>query len=294
MNVIDYRKESVMDQKEYYQDKICIVTGANSGIGYALSEELLKRGATVYMAGRNPEKVAKAAAQLSAYEGQVRTLVVDVTKQVQTGIEDTAAEAGRLDMLFKNAGISLLGLFETATLDDWKTMIGTNLWSVIYGVHAAVPIMLKQGFGHIVNTSSVGGIIPFPMQTIYNCIKYGVTGLSESLRYEYAEKGLRFSAICPGATATAIYEKQLGKTDNKMKIPDTAYPADKAASFVLDRVAVQKGIIIVPEGFLNDLWKGYVLGEEPSEIALLNQAHDRRIALEQGDPASAAAMSMHL
>jgi len=221
---------------------------------------------------------------------------VDVTKQeqVQTAIEGTAAEAGRLDMLFNNAGISLLGLFETATLDDWKTMIGTNLWSVIYGVHAAVPIMLKQGFGHIVNTSSVGGIIPFPMQTIYNCIKYGVTGLSESLRYEYAEKGLRFSTICPGATATAIYEKQLGKTDNKMKIPDTAYPADKAASFVLDRVAVQKGIIIVPEGFLNDLWKGYVLGEEPSEIALLNQAHDRRIALEQGDPASAAAMSMHL
>ena len=59
MNVIDYRKESVMDQKEYYQDKICIVTGANSGIGYALSEELLKRGATVYKAGRIPEKVAK-------------------------------------------------------------------------------------------------------------------------------------------------------------------------------------------------------------------------------------------
>ena len=279
-----------MKTEDYYQDKICIVTGANSGIGYALSEELLKRGATVYMAGRNREKVEKAAAQLSAYKEWVRTLVVDVTKQeqVQTAIEGTAAEAGRLDMLFNNAGISLLGLFETATLDDWKTIIDTNLWSVIHGVHA------KQGFGHIVNTSSVGGIIPFPMQTIYNCIKYGVTGLSESLRYEYAEKGLRFSTICPGATATAIYEKQLGKTDNKMKIPDTAYPADKAASFVLDRVAVQKGIIIVPEGFLNDLWKGYVLGEEPSEIALLNQAHDRRIALEQGDPASAAAMSMHL
>jgi len=267
-----------MDQNEYYQDKICIVTGANSGIGYALSEELLNRGSTVYMAGRNPEKVEKAAVQLSAHEERVRTLVVDVTKQeqVQTAIESTAAEAGRLDMLFNNAGISLLGLFETATLDDWKKMIDTNLWSVIYGVHAAVPIMLKQGFGHIVNTSSVGGIIPFPMQALYNCIKYGVTGLSESLRYEYAEKGLRFSAICPGATATAIYEKQLGKTDNKMKVPATAYPADKAASFVLDRVAEQKGIIIVPEGFLNDprvQRRCLCTFESPCDIVMLTKRH---------------------
>jgi NAD(P)-dependent dehydrogenase (short-subunit alcohol dehydrogenase family) len=283
-----------MDTDGYYHDKVCIVSGANSGIGYALSEELLNRGATVYMAGRNPEKVAKAAEQLAAHGDRVHTLVVDVTKwdQVQQVIERTAAEAGRLDMLFNNAGISLISLFETATLEDWKAMIDTNLWSVIYGVHAALPIMLKQGSGHIVNTSSVGGIIPFPMQTLYNCTKYGVTGLTESLRYEYAEKGLNFSTVCPGATATAIYRKQLGTADDKMKIPDDAYPVDKAASSILDRVAECQGIIIVPEGFLNDLWQGYVLGFGMLEAALLNQAHDRRGALEQDDPARAAALPM--
>ncbi len=96
-----------MNNTEYYTDKICIVTGANSGIGYALSEELLKRGgAIVYMAGRSQEKIAKAADQLSAYRDQIRPLIVDVTQQeqVQNGIEETAAEAGRLDLLFNNAG----------------------------------------------------------------------------------------------------------------------------------------------------------------------------------------------
>jgi NAD(P)-dependent dehydrogenase (short-subunit alcohol dehydrogenase family) len=228
-----------MATDDYYQDKICIVTGANSGIGYALSEELLNRGATVYMLGRNSEKVAKAAEQLATHGDRVHTLVADVTKQeqVQQAIEGTAAEAGRLDMLFNNAGVARGLLFETATLEDWKTIIDTNLWSVIYGVHAAVPIMLKQGSGHIVNTASIAGLIPFPMQALYSVTKYGVTALSESLRYEYAEKGLNFSVICPADIATPIWAKE------GLSIPENAVPADKAAFYVLDRVAEHKGII---------------------------------------------------
>ena len=111
------------------------------------SEELLKQGAVVYMAGRSREKVAAAVGQLSAYGDRARPLVMDVTKQeeVQKGIEDTAAEAGRLDLLFNNAGVGGTIPFEKATLEDWKTIVDTNIWSVVYGVHAAVPIMLKQG-----------------------------------------------------------------------------------------------------------------------------------------------------
>ena len=137
-----------MGTADYFEDKICIVTGANSGIGNALSEDLLNRGATVYMAGRNPEKVAKAAEQLAAHQPRVHTLVVDVTKQeqVQKAIEGTAAEAGRLDMLFNNAGIGGTLPYETATLENWKAIIDTNLWSVIYGVHATVPDHAQTGF----------------------------------------------------------------------------------------------------------------------------------------------------
>ena len=266
---------------DYYQGKICIVTGANSGIGYALSEELLKRGATVYMAGRNPKKVAKAAGQLSSHADRVHTLVVDVTKQeqVQQAIESTVAEAGRLDMLFNNAGIFKPQLYENASLEDWKQLINTNLWSVIYGVHAAVPIMLNQGSGHIVNTSSIAGILPPPFQALYCLTKYGVTGLTESLRYEYAEKGLDFSTICPANIATPIFQRGAdGSVNDKVRIPDDAYPVDKAASYILDRVAERKGIIIVPEEPFTDIWKGYVLGDEQVEAELLKQAHDRRVS----------------
>ncbi len=274
-----------MNNLEYYKNKICIVTGANSGIGYALSEELLKRGGIVYMAGRNPKKVAAAAEQLSTYEDRINTLTVDVTnqKQVQNAIQDTATETGSLDFLFNNAGIGGTLQFETATLEDWKTIIDTNLWSVIYGVDTAVPIMLKQGYGHIINTSSIAGIIPFPFQALYSLTKFGVTGLTESLRYEYAEKGLHFSTICPSNIATPIFKKSIdGKIHDEIKIPKDAYPVDKAANLILDRVAEHKGIIIVPEDQLIDLWKKYALEDPEADKILLQMASKRRAAYEKG------------
>lgn len=272
-----------MEENNYYQGKIGIVTGGNSGIGYALCEELLRRGATVYMAGRDPTKVAAAAGALAEFGDRVRTIVVDVTRQeqVQQAIEGTVAEAGRLDLLFNNAGIGGTIPFENATLQDWKTIIDTNVWSVIFGVHAAVPIMLRQGSGHIVNTSSVAGIVPFPMQGLYALTKFGVSGLTECLRYEYAEKGLRFSTICPSNIATPIFKKSIdGTVHDQLTIPDDAYPANRAASDILDAVAGGAGIIVVPEQPGTDLWKGYQAGDPEMEALLMKMAHDRRESFE--------------
>jgi NAD(P)-dependent dehydrogenase (short-subunit alcohol dehydrogenase family) len=273
----------LMPSSSYYQGKICIVTGANSGIGYAVSEELLRRGAIVCMAGRNPKKMAESAEKLSEYRDRVRTIIVDVTsqEQVQKAIDETVAQEGRLDFLFNNAGVGGTMQFEKATLEDWKNIIDVNLWSVIYGVHAAVPVMLRQGHGHIVNTSSVAGLIPPPFQALYSLTKFGVTGFTECLRYEYAEKGLHFSVICPSNIATPIFQKSIdGTVHDEVKIPDDAYPADKAAVLILDRVAEHRGIIIVPEEVNTDLWKGYVLGAKETEETLLQMAHDRRVAFE--------------
>jgi len=273
-----------MVESEYYKDKICLVTGANSGIGYALTEELLKRGATVYMAGRNPEKVQKASKQLSDYEDRIRTVIVDVTKQdqVQKAIEDTSEEAGRLDFLFNNAGVGYGFPFTMATLEDWKTIIDTNLWSVIYGVHTAVPIMLKQGFGHIVNTGSFAGIFPTPFESPYVLTKFGVTGLTECLRYEYKNNGLYFSTICPANVATPIFNKGLdGKPIGDLKIPDNAYPADKAAEDILDEVAKQKGVIVIPKEPYDSLWKSYVLNRPEAESFISQMSEYKRAAFKE-------------
>lgn len=272
-----------MSNQDYYTDKICIVTGANSGIGYALSEELLKRGATVYLLGRDPAKVAAAAGKLSAYGERVHTLVADVTDQVQVqaAIEGAAAEASRLDMLFNNAGIGGTMQFEKATLENWKKIVDTNVWSVIYGVHAAFPIMLRQGSGHIVNTSSAAGIFPPPFQALYSLTKYGVTGMTECLRYEFAEKGLAFSTICPSNIATPIFQKAPdGTVHDQLPIPDDAYPVDQAAVEILDAVAERKGIIVVPEHPGADIWLGWAARDPGTEALLMQMAHDRRVAYE--------------
>ncbi|AIS32339.1 MAG: SDR family NAD(P)-dependent oxidoreductase [Methanobacterium formicicum] len=274
-----------MSNPEYYKDKICIVTGANSGIGYAVSEELLKRGAIVYMAGRNPDKVSKAAQKLSKFKDRVHTIIVDVTvqEQVENAINNTVAETGRLDLLFNNAGVGGTLQFETATMEDWKNIIDVNLWSVIYGVHTAVPIMLKQGSGHIINTSSIAGLLPPPFQALYSLTKFGVTGMTECLRYEYAEKGLHFSTICPANIATPIFQKSIdGTTHDEIKIPDDAYPVDKAAQIILDRVSEYKGIIVVPEEPYTKQWKLYCQQNEEVEEVMLQMARDRREAYEKG------------
>jgi NAD(P)-dependent dehydrogenase (short-subunit alcohol dehydrogenase family) len=269
-----------MINSEYYKDKISIVTGGNSGIGYALCEELLKRGSIVYMLGRNPQRVADAAKQLSEYGDKIHTLIADVTvqEQVENAIKNTVAEEGRLDFLFNNAGIGGTLQFETATLDDWKTIIDVNLWSVIYGVDAAVPIMLEQGFGHVINTSSISGIVPIPFQALYSVTKFGVTALTECLKYEYAEKGLRFSTVCPANIATPIFKKDVeGKVHDELKIPDDAYPVDKTANIILDRAAEGKGIIIIPEENIR-WWERYVLGKDEE---LFQMAHERRESYEK-------------
>lgn len=274
-----------MTQPAYFKDKICIVTGANSGIGYALSAELLKRGAIVYMAGRNKTKVEEAASSLGEYKGRARPVVVDVTSQAQVtkAIGDTQAQAGRIDFLFNNAGVGGTIPYEKVTLEDWKTIIDTNLWSVIYGVHAAIPIMLKQGSGHIVNTSSVAGIVPLPYQALYATTKFGVTGMTESLRFEFRDRGLHFSTICPANIATAIFNKSIdGTSHGDLRVPDDAYPADKAAEYILDKVAEHRGIILVPPEPAPEKYKMYWNEDPESDAFLLQLARDRHAAYEKG------------
>ncbi len=273
-----------MTNSDYYKDKISIVTGGNSGIGYALCEELLKRGAVVYMLGRNREKVEKAALKLSKYGNQIKTVIADVTvqEQVQKAIVYAMREKGRLDFLFNNAGVGGSKPFSFASIEDWKTIIDTNVWSVIYGVHTAVPIMLKQGSGHIINTSSFSGIFPGPYKSLYSLTKYAVTGLTESLKYEYLDKGLFFSTVCPGDVSSSIWKKTIdGKVHEDLDIPEGVYPADKAAKDILDGVSDQKGVIIIPKEPYEEYWKNYLLGDEKTEEKLIQDTHKQRKKWEE-------------
>jgi NAD(P)-dependent dehydrogenase (short-subunit alcohol dehydrogenase family) len=196
----------------YFQDKITIVTGGSSGIGRALCEELVRRGAKALVIADIDGKGAKHVASSLGYDGcNVLPVQLDVAQaeDVRKVIADTYQEYGRLDLMFNNAGVAMCGDVRDMELDDWSRILDVNLWGVIYGSTAAYHLMSQQGFGHIVNTASLGGLITEPMATAYVTSKFAVVGLSMNLRAEAADLGVRVSVFCPGLVQTKALESAM-------------------------------------------------------------------------------------
>lgn len=234
----------------HFEGGVCVVTGGASGIGRAVGEALARAGAVVVLADRDSERLAAARESLVEHAGRVECATVDVMRQqeVQHLIEEAASRHGRLDFLFNNAGVGGTLPIGEATLEQWRRIVDLNLWGVIYGIHAALPIMRRQGGGHLVNTASVAGLVPFPYQSLYCTTKFGIVGLSEALRYELAADGIRVSVVCPGNVATRIFETSLMGDPVAGRAPDDSITADEAARTILDAVAAGEGIIAFPEG----------------------------------------------
>jgi len=189
-----------------FQDKVVIVTGGASGIGRALCVELARRGAQVVAADLNAAGASQVAAAIVASGGKAEARAVDVAswEAVDALVGGVAAAHGRIDYVFNNAGIGVAGEERDVTLADWQRVLAVNLWGVVHGVRAAYPRMLQQGFGHIVNTASLAGLSPAPLQTSYVASKHAVVGLSCALRVEAADRGVRVSVVCPGLIDTPI------------------------------------------------------------------------------------------
>lgn len=237
---------------DHFENKVAIVTGGASGIGRALCEELGHRGAAmVVVADINAEGAQQVASAITTAGGQARAAHLDVSRaaDVQKLIDETASEHGRLDFMFNNAGIALGGEVRDTDLEHWQRILDVNLLGVIYGTKAAYQVMVKQGFGHIVNTASLGGLIPEPMATAYATTKHAVVGLSTSLRAEAAELGVNVSVVCPGfvqtkALGSATYigikrEDAISEMSSSMKMMD----APDCARVILRGVERNKAII---------------------------------------------------
>ncbi len=235
-----------------------IVTGAASGIGRALAEELALRGCEVVLADLQGALVKEVAAEIRNLGGKASAIEIDVTDfpAMARLVKGTIKRFGRLDYIFNNAGIVIGGGINLYGIDDWNKVIDVNLRGVVNGIQAAYAIMLEQGFGHIVNTASMAGLMPGPGNTAYTMTKHGVVGLSISLRGEAAPKGVRVSVICPGVIQTPILEG--GGRFGRMLIEIPAeemrrlwqrlrpMPPQVFAKKVLDAVARNKAIIIFP------------------------------------------------
>jgi NAD(P)-dependent dehydrogenase (short-subunit alcohol dehydrogenase family) len=241
-----------------FNGAIAIVTGAASGIGRALASELARRGCEVIAADLQVALAREVAAEIRTLGSRARAVRLDVTDfpAMRKLVKETVKRSGRLDYIFNNAGIVIGGGINLYGIADWNRVIDVNLRGVINGIQAAYQIMLAQGFGHIVNTASMAGLMPGPGNTAYTMTKHGVVGLSISLRGEAALRGVRVSVICPGVVQTPILEG--GGRYGKMLIEIPAeemrrlwerlrpMPAPVFAKKVLDAVAKNRAIIIFP------------------------------------------------
>ncbi len=234
-----------------------IVTGGASGIGRALAEELARRSCEVVLADLQIELAEEVASGIRTSGGKATAKEVDVRNfsAVEQLVQETVKRTGRLDYLFNNAGIAIIGDLKHYRIEDWKQIVDTNLLGVINGIQAVYRVMMEQGFGHIVNTASISGLIPSPATVAYTTVKHGVVGLSKSLRAQTERKGVHVSVLCPGVVRTPLlvggkYGRVLVNipTERLLRMWEKTKPMtpDLFAKKALNLVAKNKAIIIVP------------------------------------------------
>ena len=221
------------------EGKVAVVTGAASGIGRALAARFTAEGMAVVLADVERTPLDEAAAELARGGARVLAVPTDVShpEEVDALARRTLAELGRVHVVCNNAGVALSGAVWEASLDDWRWVLGVNLWGVVHGVRTFVPILLAQGgFGHVVNTASMSGLVTLPGMGVYNASKHAVVALSETLHHDLVERGssVRVSVLCPGYVDTRIMDSarnRPGGSAAQAPAPDdTADPERRAAT----------------------------------------------------------------
>ena len=191
------------------KDKVAIVTGASSGIGYATALALSRSGAKVAAGARRMDRLESLQNEISKNGGEVFVQKLDVTIKSEC---DALADAvlkkwGTIDILINNAGLQPLSFFKNLKVEEWDKMIDVNIRGVFYCTAAVIPTMMNKNSGHIVNIYSMAGRVVYPSGSVYCATKHAVTAFSEGLRQEFSQRSnIRVTCIEPGVVATELME----------------------------------------------------------------------------------------
>lgn len=209
--------------------KVCVVTGASSGIGYAIAEALIRAGHTVYGLARRRDRMAG----LADLGGHPRS--VDITDEAAADrvIEEILAEHERIDVLVNNAGVGLYGAVEDVNTDDVRRVFEVNVFAAARLTRLVLPGMRRNGSGRIVMISSIGGVISLPLGGWYHATKHALEGLTDCLRIEVAPFGVRVILIEPGLVKSEFQDD----TPDQLRRYSTGGSYEKLAAKMADRIA---------------------------------------------------------
>jgi len=210
-------------------DKVAVVTGGTSGIGEAICKEFASRGAKVVFCGRNEERGRKVEQEIREKGGEARFIRAEVRKyeEVKALIDRTVEIYGRIDILVNNAGVpGVHYLLHEYPLEVFEDTLAIDLKGTFYGAKCAIPYMLKQGKGVIINITSVFGVVGAPTMSAYSAAKGGVNLLTKAAAAEYADKGIRIIAVAPGLIPTPMIARE---------------PRDFLETVVIPRIGMKRG-----------------------------------------------------
>ena len=250
---------------EQFRDKVAVITGAGRGIGRAIAVRCAHEGMKVVLAGIGPESLARTAADLREQGATVLCVQTDVTKvaDVKRLAAKTLDAFGAVHLLVNNAGVGAGATVWESTLADWEWTLGVNLWGVVYGVKVFTPIMIAQDTAcHIVNVSSVAGLLAGPGLGIYKVAKHGVVSLSETLYYELAQRGTQVgvSVLCPGFVNTDIMTGERNRPAALQNDPSEVIMAPEVVAGYLElQEAIASGI--AAEQVADALFAGIAAGQ---------------------------------
>jgi NAD(P)-dependent dehydrogenase (short-subunit alcohol dehydrogenase family) len=195
-----------------FQNKVVLITGATSGIGKVSALAFAKAGAKVIVSGRREAEGQSVVAEIKAAGGEATFVKADVAVEADVAalVAKTVATYGRLDVAFNNAGVELTGAIVETTEADYRRVFDINVWGVITSMKHEIPVMLKQGAGVIINTSSVAGHVGMAGASIYVASKHAVEGLTKAAALEYAKLGIRVNAVAPAAIETDMMNRFTG------------------------------------------------------------------------------------
>jgi NAD(P)-dependent dehydrogenase (short-subunit alcohol dehydrogenase family) len=231
-----------------FKDKVAVITGAASGIGRGIAERCAREGMRIVLADIEEEALTQTEQEMKAAGATVLAVLTDVSElsDVKALARKTLDAFGAVHLLCNNAGVVAGTTIWESTINDWKWVLGANLWGVIHGVHVFVPIMLGQDTeSHIVNTASVAGLASYHGSGIYKVTKHGTVTLSETLHHELTqlEAKVRVSVLCPGFVRTRIMGSERNRPGKLQNVPAERElsPEDEATEKAW-RTALEEGM----------------------------------------------------